>query len=77
MNEKKYWCPEGISVGAETRREKKETVRDKVLISAWVTAYAGLLFAFRVAKSMERLSSNMQEGAVRDRGKAGEGTLHQ
>jgi hypothetical protein len=77
MNEKKYWCPEGIDVAAEARREKKETLRDKVLISAWVTAYAGLLLVFRVAKSVEMLSSNTQKGAVLDRGKAGEKTLYE
>ncbi len=70
MNEKKYWCPEGINAGADMSRVKQKTLRQKVLISAWVTAYSGLLFAFRVAKSIEKQPSKKREGVERDPDKA-------
>ena len=42
---------------AETRRSLKETL----LIVAWVVGYAGVLFAFRVSKLFERSVTNKQE----------------
>jgi hypothetical protein len=53
----------------EARRggEKQRTLKDTLLISAWVVAYAGVLIAFRVAQVVESVLSN-KRGAPDDRG---------
>jgi hypothetical protein len=37
---------------------KKRTLKDTLLISAWIVAYAGVLFVFRGAKAVESVLSN-------------------
>jgi len=37
---------------------KKRTLKDTVLISAWIAAYAAVLFVFRAAKVAESMFSN-------------------
>ena len=43
--------------GSRSRGEKR-TFKDTVLISAWIVAYAGVLFVFRTAKAVESVLSN-------------------
>jgi hypothetical protein len=43
--------------GSRSRGEKR-TFKDAVLISAWIAAYAGVLFIFRAAKAVESVLSN-------------------
>jgi len=42
--------------------ENQRTVKDTLLISAWVTAYAGVLIVFRVTKAVESLLSGSRKG---------------
>jgi hypothetical protein len=42
--------------------EKRRTVKDTLLISAWVTAYAGVLIVFRVTRAVESLLSRSKKG---------------
>jgi|HubBroStandDraft_2_1064218.scaffolds.fasta_scaffold490224_2 hypothetical protein len=43
-------------------RGKKRTLKDTLLISAWVAGYAGVLIVFRAARFLEsRLSSRQKE----------------
>ena len=42
--------------------EKRRTVKDTLLISAWVTAYAGVLIVFRVTRAVESLLSRSSKG---------------
>jgi len=50
------WMPK-----TKVTREKEQTLKDTVLISAWVTAYAGVLLVFRVAQGLEGLLSSKQK----------------
>lgn len=43
--------------------EKHRSVKDTVLLSAWVAGYAGVLVVFRVAGAVERLLSKTPEGS--------------
>ena len=54
------------------RRGEHRTLRDTLLISVWVTAYAGVRIAFRVVNALESLLSSKQEAAANDRGRARE-----
>jgi hypothetical protein len=40
---------------------KKKTLKDTLLISAWVAGYAGVLIVFRAAKFAESLLSSRQK----------------
>ena len=42
--------------------ENRRTVKDTLLISAWVTAYAGVLIVFRVTRAVESLWSGSRKG---------------
>ena len=61
-----------LGVEGKRRGEKQRTLRDTLLISVWVTAYAGVRIAFRVANALESLLSSKQEAAADDRGRARE-----
>ncbi len=47
-----------LSVEGKQNGEKHRTLKDTLLISAWVAAYAFVLIAFRAAKALESVSSN-------------------
>jgi hypothetical protein len=42
--------------------EHRRTVKDTLLISAWVTAYAGVLIVFRLTRAVESLLSRSRKG---------------
>jgi len=50
------------SVRDKRSREKPRSLKDTLLISAWVAAYGGVLVAFRVARALEGLLSSKQVG---------------
>jgi hypothetical protein len=50
------WLPK-----TKVTREKERTLKDTLLISAWVAAYAGVLLVFRVAQGLEGLLSSKQK----------------
>jgi hypothetical protein len=45
----------------KVKREKEHSLKDTLLISAWVAAYAGVLLVFRVAQRLEGLLSSKQK----------------
>lgn len=50
---------------------KKRTIKDTLLISAWVAAYAGVLSAFRIAKLFESGLSGKKDEIRNGHGKVG------
>jgi hypothetical protein len=61
-----------LRVGGKRSGEKQRTLKDTLLISAWLAGYAGVLIAFRVVKAVQSvLSSNQWHRTVEEeRGKS-------
>lgn len=51
----------GLMPKTKVTREKERTLKDTLLISAWVAAYAGVLIVFRIAQGLESLLSSKQK----------------
>jgi hypothetical protein len=60
MNHHEYRSP-GWMPKTKVTREKERTLKDTLLISAWVAAYAGVLLVFRVARGLEGLLSSKEK----------------
>jgi hypothetical protein len=57
-----------LRVGGKRSGEKQRTLKDTLLISAWLAGYAGVLIAFRVVKAVQSvLSSNQGHRTVEAR----------
>jgi hypothetical protein len=62
MNERQLVTMFKLELDGHESGAKKRTLKDTLLISAWVAGYAGVLIVFRAAKFLEsRLSSRQKE----------------
>jgi hypothetical protein len=55
MNEPQRAPEFGQDIDSTCNRSRQRSVRDALLISAWVGTYSAVLFAFRVTKAVEGL----------------------
>jgi|HubBroStandDraft_1064217.scaffolds.fasta_scaffold71031_2 hypothetical protein len=69
MNELQRAPVSKLEVEGHGSRLKKRTIKDTLLISVWVAAYAGVLTAFRFAKLVESGLSGKKGEIGNGRGK--------
>ena len=62
MNKPQQVLVSRLDVEGKRNGQNQRTVKDTLLISAWVTAYAGVLIIFRVTTAVESLLSSSRKG---------------